>query len=197
MFQNQLERIAELLEEAQRNGWACFAAVRKVTDPRVLAAMSKTPTLLIVEGDDLGLPPRGETDGPAWRRKLREMYNAISQGNNKAGRTGEMLLQHLERHAPDGIRDAVRRTGGYGREQNPYLNCKMLVFAEPPGQGDTPVWRPTASWCGSADLMPGVEGTGVIVRDREIARQSLEFWNEILHDTRPVDWDRWIPEQSP
>ena len=190
---SQSARIAELLGEARGRGWACFAAVRRVTDPSVLAAMSRTPTLLIVEGSDLGLPPRGETDGDAWRRELRNMYQAVSQGNRQAGKTGEMLHRHLAEHAPDGALDAVRQTGGYGREQDPYMNCKLMVLAEPMGDGEAAEWRPTVSWCGSADLVPGMEGTGLIVRDPETARQALEYWNEILGDTRPIDWERWIP----
>jgi hypothetical protein len=39
-----------------------------------------------------------------------------------------------------------------------------------------------------------MEGTGLIVRDPETARQALEYWNEILGDTSPIDWERWIPE---
>ena len=95
------------------------------------------------------------------------MYQAVSQGNRQAGKTRDMLHRHLTGHAPDGALDAVRQTGGYGREQDPYMNCKLMVLAEPMGDGETAEWRPTVSWCGSADLVPGMEGTGLIVRDPE------------------------------
>ena len=185
--QDHDHRLVELLGEAQGRGWACFAAIPRLTDPAVLTALSRTPALMIVE--------RSQTRAVPGRRRDQVIHNyrSISDGVNQQEPLQTLLRSLLPPAAPpQGVRQLTQSSS------TPAPRQPLVVLAEPPGPSAPGEWNPRASWTQeTADRESNPNWSATLTRGGETPRGLFQEWLKLLQHSEPLDWQEWSPVPYP
>ena len=144
VFRNHIPRLLDLLEEARKNKLVCFGAVAWLTEQRVLEAMAKLSTSILIQKEDWLRPdlltPQDSKDAgfAAWKRRLRRLYDAVGDTDRY-----QPDLCHHNMPLPLGnmcLKEVLRITGircfgllndrGRNKNRRPLMHNKFLVCSE-------------------------------------------------------------------
>ena len=224
VFRDYKAHLLQLFRHARREGWVCFGLVAWLTEPRILDAMSKIPTAIIVQKEDFLRPDLDDhLEGrEPWTARLRRQYRAIEDSDQTGGAGGEYFQrQHMpyplcamsESSDPgiSGVRcfGVSNDRGGDPHRRRPLMHSKFLTFAElalasaPGSRDESPgggvEWQGRALWTGSCNLsrmsMRSIENA-LVIRDPVIANAYVREWALIAALSEPLDWNsEWADPQ--
>ena len=188
--QDHDHRLVELLGETQGRGWACLAAIPRLTDPAVLTALSRTPTLMIVEKTPAHVTPGRSLD------QVLDNCRRISENINQQGETFAHLRQLMAPSTPlQGVRQLAHDTQG---STNPTLQQPFLVLAEPPANNTIGDWTPRVAWTyDHGDWESMSEWSSTLSRGGEEPHRLFQKWLALLESSGPLPWQEWSPVPYP
>lgn len=183
-FKNLEEHLVKRIDEAD----AVFGCVAWLTSERVLHALSKKSTSIIVQKEDLWRPDLNAERHFNWKEKLRNQYDLIQSKYCRYDLYGYNLSM-----SSDPEIQGIRCVGYYNRERkpaSPRMHHKFLVFTkESPRDDNMP--SPYAVWTGSFNFT--YNGTqsfenAVYIDDDCIASSYFDEYQQILALSEPLDW---------
>lgn len=196
-FKNLEEHLIKRINEAD----SVFGCVAWLTSEKILQALSKKSTSIIVQKEDLWRPDLDAERNFNWKEKLRTQYNSIRTKYCRYDLPGPGLSI-----SGDPMIEGVRCVGYYNRERkpaSPRMHHKFLVFTkegmpreedhydgEDCGRPNPPL--PYAVWTGSFNFT--YNGTqsfenAVYINDDCIASSYFDEYQQILALSEPLDWE--------
>jgi len=194
-FKNLEDHLIEHINDAD----SVFGCVAWLTSERVLHALSKKSTSIVVQKEDLWRPDLDAERHFNWKEKLRTQYNSIQTKYCRYDLPGPGLSISGEPRI-----EGIRCVGYYNRERkpaSPRMHHKFLVFTK---EGPPRQWHdyygeetnlgppmPYAVWTGSFNLT--YNGTqsfenAVYIDDDCIASSYFNEYQQILALSEPLDW---------
>jgi hypothetical protein len=196
-FKNLEEHLIKRIREAD----SVFGCVAWLTSERILQALLKKSTSIVVQKEDLWRPDLDAERNLNWKEKLRTQYNSIQTKYCRHDLPGPGLSI-----SGDPTIEGVRCVGYYNRERkpaSPRMHHKFLVFTKegPPREEDhydgedcgrpgRPM--PYAVWTGSFNFTYNSTQSfenAVYINDDCIASSYFDEYQQILALSEPLDWE--------
>lgn len=183
-FKNLEEQLIKHINDAD----SVFGCVAWLTSERLLYALSKKSTSIVVQKEDLWRPDLDAERHFNWKEKLRTQYNSIQTKYCRYDLPGPGLSI-----GGDPTIEGIRCVGYYNRERkpaSPRMHHKFLVFTKKSPRGDN-MPSPYAVWTGSFNFT--YNGTqsfenAVYIDDDCIAWSYFSEYQQILALSEPLDW---------
>ena len=195
IFHRQREQVIRFIEQAAGSmNTVCFGAVAWLTDLEILEAMSKLPTVMLVQKEDFLRPDTGN-DQPGWEQQLRSAYDRLPEFEHGMRYHLPWVAGQLSILGDPGY-EPVRCIGQRPNpsRNSPRMHHKFLVMARYKSrteEGNQLYWRPYAVWTGSYNMTQmGSDSweNSLILENPEIARAYLNEWTQLFAMSEPLDW---------